>query len=68
MIYGYDQIVTNYPMPFALCLLVRQYQITRITEHPIYGPGAGHEKITNDQSNKKIAHLFKQHHPAIAHT
>ena len=47
------------PMPSALCALVGQHQITRIAEQSVNGPGTGHEKISDNQADKKIAHLFK---------
>ena len=46
---------------------VRQHQIAGMAEKSDNGPGAGHEKITDNESDKKIAHFFKQYHPAIAH-
>ena len=38
-----------------------------MAKKPDNGPGAGHEEITDNEPDKKIAQLSKQPNPAVAH-
>jgi hypothetical protein len=47
---------------------VGQHQIAGMAKNPDNGPGAGHEKIADNESDKKIAQLFKQPDTPVTHT